>query len=138
MLVESNDLLAMLKLIDRIRNVKIWLDQIAEEFIDASEIKLYSSFLHEQPKYSVMVVYEAQELSRLPDLQAEELNITQLKHLTKELVEILVNMSSHSDRLLGCHSLGKLCFVFDSSNINDCKIDLFYLTAVCQDMVVIQ
>jgi len=26
MLVESNDLLAKLKLIDRIRNVKIWLD----------------------------------------------------------------------------------------------------------------
>ena len=52
------------------------------------------------------------------------------------MVEILVNMSSHADKLRGCHSVDKLCFVFDQSNLNDAKIDLFYLAAICPDMTV--
>lgn len=38
----------------------------------------------------------------------------------------------------GCHSVDKNCFVFDKSNINDAKIDLFYLTVICPEMVVTQ
>ena len=72
--------------------MKAFLDEIAEEFVDARSVKLS----HHMDRYRIVVEYKSYEFNRLSRLELHLLTQAQRRHLAKELSEILINISSHS------------------------------------------
>ena len=130
LVVQSTDFPTIFRLYEKLKRVKAFLDEIAEEFIDAKSVRMVKL----GNEYQVVVEYESYEFNRLSKILVDTnpLSNQQKGHMAKELSEILINLSSHSgSRIINCTALEPACFVFDTqTGWNDAKIDLFYLTVV--------
>ena len=131
--MQSTDFGRIFAIYRKLLRVKAFLDEIAEEFIDAKSVYLSCN---STGKYTLRVEYEAHEFNRLSKIDDPDSNLdrAQKQHLAKELSEILINISSHSgSRIKNCQLLDPQCFVFDTkTGWNDAKIDLFYLAVVSE------
>ena len=129
LMVFTRKLKNLLALKRRFEVVKQLLESIAEEFVDADfiEIKLVKNTLKGEYLFCLICSYAVQgRLHRLTDCVSTHDPVQQL-HLQKELVEILVNLSSHSASFTNCTSLDTNCFIIQENSPNDVKLDLFYM-----------
>ena len=65
MAVISEDLPSLTELYVKLRETKFFLDQVAEEFIDAESVEMHTM---QNGSYCLMVTYDAKRLNRLSKL----------------------------------------------------------------------
>lgn len=92
-----------------------------EEFINAQNIYFLPI---SETSYCLVVAYREEEsnLQRLLDIDKLELTEEQTVHLTREMIEILLNLNSNNAT---CNVVNEDCFLLVKNK--DVKLDLFYL-----------
>jgi hypothetical protein len=75
--------------------------------------------------YAIIISYddEDSDILRLKDINTESLTEEQVIHLTREMIEILLNLNSHNAT---CNVVNDDCFLLVKNK--DVKVDLFYLS----------
>ncbi|CDW75021.1 UNKNOWN [Stylonychia lemnae] len=140
LIIVSPDFKYLESLWKRQTKLKLFLDQIKEEFIDAHQILLLPlqnlniQEDHQDITYSgqfaLIIEYKVDDedrkdllVKRLHDINLSRLTQEQLRHLCRESIEILLNLSSYNADF---KVLNPDCFLLVKNK--DVKLDLFYLS----------
>ena len=71
MIICSRDLIQLTRVYERLCETKRFLDQVAEEFIDAETVEMHTVA---DGNYCVVVTYDAKRFNRLSKIEAEKLD----------------------------------------------------------------